>query len=144
MVRLVRAWTDRILLLADGPLGWAPAEVEGLRAVGVQIHEGRVEALDVEGRQIRGVRLEGGARLDVDVLMTRPPPEPASEIPRALGADLDPDGLPVLGHLQDTTVPGLFVAGDLGTHLASLANALATGALAGAALNAYLVERAAR
>lgn len=142
MVRLVRAWTDRIHLLTDGPSTWDRAEVDALRAAGVRVHESRLVALEVDGRRLRAVRLEGSARIEVDVLLTRPVPEPASEIPRALGAELDADGLPVLGRHQDTTVPGLFVAGDLGTHHTSLPNALATGALAGAALNAYLVERA--
>lgn len=139
MVRLVRAWTDRIHLLTDGPLAWAPADVDDLRGV-ARIHEGRVSALDVEGRQVRAVRFADGCRLEVDVVMTRPPAEPASEILRALGAEHGPDGLPVLGPMQDTTVPGLFVAGDLGRHMSSLVHALATGALAAAGLNAHLVH----
>ncbi len=131
---------DRLYLVApthgdlDTPLGrrvrtavhvellenWEPVAVEG----------------DTFARQLVVRAPDGTQRvLDVDVIFVELGLRPHSELVRGL-ADLDEQGRVVVNCGGETTVPGLFAAGDV-THLPAEQVVIAIGEGAKAALNAY-------
>ncbi len=99
---------------------WEPVAVEGdtvARQLVVRAPDGKQEALDV------------------DVIFVELGLRPHSELVRGL-ADLDEQGRVVVNCGGETSVPGLFAAGDV-THLPAEQVVIAIGEGAKAALNAY-------
>jgi thioredoxin reductase len=86
-----------------------------LRARGVAIETDRVVALEGPGQELSAVRLEGGRLVPLDALFLAPRTRPGSPLAEQLGCALDdgPFG-PVIrtDAKKETTVPGVYAAGD--------------------------------
>lgn len=132
---LLLGWTRRLTLLTNGPSRLAPEDQAWLKERAVEVVEGRVERLEgVDGR-LRTIRLEGGRRLERDVLFVRTQLRQASDLPKRLGCKLIADG-PKAGMVQTdlfgaTSVEGLYVVGDASeAGVSSVASAVSEGSVA--------------
>jgi thioredoxin reductase len=136
MVYLLKAWTDDVLLVPDGPLTADDATRAKLAANGIAVHEGVVVALEGDRDGLRNIRFADGTSVARRGLLYKPPTEPRSDLPARLGARFDELGLPVyVDPWHQTTVPGLYVAGDMGKMPPSVLGAAASGQLAGVGLS---------
>lgn len=142
MVYLLKAWTDDIVLVADGPLTLDDAARTRLARNGIQVHEGVVAALEGDDDGLRRIRFADGTSIARRALLYKPPTAPGSDLAHKLGAAFGDDGLPVyVDPTHQTTVTGLYVAGDLGKMPPSVIGAAASGQLAGAGLSNMLAFR---
>jgi 3-phenylpropionate/trans-cinnamate dioxygenase ferredoxin reductase component len=73
-----------------------------------------VESFEGDGR-VERVRLEGGRTIDCDAVVVGIGAQPRTELATAAGLDVD-NGVLVDGRLE-TSVPGIFAAGDIANHL---------------------------
>ena len=145
MVTLIRAWSDDVVLVSDGPLGWDAAARARLARLGVGVEEGVVVGLEGDADGLQRIRFADGSSLARRALLYRPPFTPRSDIPTRLGAAFGDNGLPVATDpFYQTTVPGLYVVGDLAQMAPSVLLAAASGSMAGAGLNHALAARDAR
>ena len=135
----LRAWTDRITLLTNGPSRLTDQQREQLSAGGVGLDERPIAALHGPGAELRTVEFAHGDDLSVDALLVKTVLYQRSSLALDLGATLvEPDEmLSVQAIAVDamfrTGVPGLYAAGDAATSIPpSLAAALSSGYLAGA------------
>jgi thioredoxin reductase len=135
MVYVLKAWTDDVVLVADGPLTLDAAAREKLSRNGIAVHEGAVAALEGDDDGLRRIVFADGTSIARRGLLFHAPSVPRSDLPAQLGAAFGPDGLPVVDRSYQTTVPRLYVAGDLAAQPPSLPVAVASGALAGAGLS---------
>ncbi len=144
---LFRQWSDDVTLIVHtGPLP-TPDQVRRLGARGVRIVEGIVREVDVADDRITGVCLDDDTRLDVDTVVVGPRvvahspvldalgvarvPSPRGE-EFALGYEVDPMG--------QTSVAGVWAAGNVVDAFATVPAAVASGYQTGAVLNADLIE----
>jgi len=142
---LFTQWTDRVtLFLADGPEP-TDEQWEQLAARRVGVVTGLVTALRVDDDRLTGITLAGGRTVPVEVgvvgapmranaavlagLGLAPVPHPAG-VGDAVGSD------PTTGA---TTVPGVWVAGNVGDLSAQVVTAAAGGQRVGAMANADLL-----
>ncbi|MGD8213686.1 FAD-dependent oxidoreductase [Aestuariimicrobium sp. Y1814] len=143
--RLLRQWSDRVVLLWSADSDLDPAEVARLRSRGVEVVTDPVVEVVGEGDRVEAVRTAGGGLVELDAIFT--------------AATLRPhDGFLHELVLERTEVPGFgsFVAVDaggrtshervwaVGNVVAPMANVpmvIGAGAAAGAALNGWLVEQ---
>lgn len=127
----------------DGAL--APEARAGLVARGVTV-ESRpvVEVVADDERMLRGVRLADGTEVPADVIFVSATPVPNDGLLRALGAEFTtgPDGVEwvKVDAMGRTSVPGLSAAGNVTDGRSSVPYAMSAGSMAGAALNADLVD----
>lgn len=135
MVYVLKTWSADVALIADGPLTLDEAARTKLARNGIVVHEGRVAALEGDEGGLRRIVFEDGTATARRALLFKPPTTPRSDVPTQLGAAFGPDGLPVLDRSYQTTVPGLYVAGDLGSQPPLVLGAATSGALAGAGLS---------
>lgn len=135
MVYVLKAWTSDVVMVSDGPLTLDDAARTKLARNRIGVHEGRISGLEGDTTGLTHIRFADGSRLARRGLLFHAPTEPRSSIPVQLGAALRPDGMPVLDAFMQTTVPGLFVAGDMGAFPPSVLGAAASGAMAGAGLS---------
>ncbi|MER8043659.1 NAD(P)/FAD-dependent oxidoreductase [Streptomyces sp. NPDC094032] len=81
---------------------------------GVKLRTEPYEGLDVDGEgRLRAVAFADGGRLDCRAAFLRPPTRQGSTLPEELGCSLFEDGSVEVNDFQQTTVRGVFAAGDL-------------------------------
>jgi thioredoxin reductase len=140
--QLLRDWTDDVTLFTHGELALTGEQRALLQGLGVRIEERSIERLEGSSPELTGVRLRDGAFVGVDALFTGSRTRMASPLAERLGCAFDegPFG-PVLrtDARQETTVPGVFSAGDAARVPHSAILAAAAGALAGAFAHQSLV-----
>jgi thioredoxin reductase len=136
---LLRSLSEEIVLLSAGT-EVASEDRSRLALAGVEMIDDPVERLaPTEG----GMRIEfAGKRRDLErhALFIQPDLSLASQIAPSLGAVLTEIGSVHTDETGLTAVPGLYVAGDAGAELQSVAIATASGARAAYAINAGLAN----
>ncbi|WP_420455269.1 NAD(P)/FAD-dependent oxidoreductase [Rubrivirga sp.] len=138
-VVLLRAWSDDVVLLTDGPSEVGAEGQATLDALGAETVEAPVAELVGDGDQLRAVRFADGTEVERGGLLLSPPQREASGLAAALGCETTETGH-VAATMGRTSVPGVWAAGDLTTPLQSVASAAAQGSTAGAMLNHALAH----
>jgi len=131
---LLPDWSDRVTLFTNGSLSPDPDQQAALAARGVRVETRMVTALVGDPPGLTGIRLEDGEIVALDAVFTVPRTRMASGLADALGCALDdgPFG-PVVrtDARKETSVPGVFCAGDAARTPHSATWAAADGATAG-------------
>ncbi|WP_037295401.1 NAD(P)/FAD-dependent oxidoreductase [Saccharomonospora azurea] len=142
---LFRQWTEQLtLFLHTGP-GLTGEEAERLAARGIAVVTGEVAEVETADDRLTGVRLHTGELVPLRAVAVVPRAVPRAGVLASLGlrpvpaphgvgeyVAADPTGL--------TTVPGVWVAGNVSAPAATVLVAAASGATAAGAINADLVD----
>lgn len=139
---LLRNLTADLVMLTDGPSGLTDAARARLEAFGIALDERPIARLVSHDGQLESVRFADGDELPREVLFIAPTPHPNNALGVALGCAVVTEG-PVPGQLVvdqmgQTSVPGVYAAGDLTARAPSVSLAVASGSMAGAAVNLAL------
>ena len=133
---MLRGWSRDVTLFAAVDL---PAEGRAtLAAAGVKLETAAITRMLGQDGQLAAVELADGRRVACDVLFTHPPQRQV-DVVRGLDLALDREGFVRVEPLRcETSVPGIYAAGDLTTRGQAAILAAAAGMLAAAALNTEL------
>jgi thioredoxin reductase len=141
---LFRQWTDKLTLLLHATPFPDDEAAEQLAARGIAVVTGEVAGLELVDDRLSGVRLRTGEFVPLDALAVGPAAVPRASVLAGLG--VEPTAHPAgIGEYIDadatgrTTVPGVWVAGNLADLAANVLMAAASGAAAATAINADLV-----
>lgn len=130
---LLRSWTSDVVVLTDGRYA-VPTEAQmRLARAGVPIEERRIARLSGNEGRLELVELADRSSLHLDVLFVRPPQRQVALV-QSLGLALDPGGYIQVDEHQ-TSIPGIYAAGDLITPRQSAILAAASGVHAAGTLN---------
>jgi thioredoxin reductase len=114
------------------------AAAAALAGAGIALYAAPITRLVARGDALEGVELADGTTIARDILFAHPPQRQV-ELVRALGVALDDDGYVKVEPLRpETSVPGVYAAGDLTTRGQAAILAAAAGMQAAAALNVSL------
>ena len=140
--------TDEITLVTHS---FEPdAEARSLLAgAGVTLLDGTVRAVESDGETVSGPRLEDGSVLPVRAVVVSPYASARSSLLESLGIEAvaHPSGMGEaveVDAMGQTSVPGVYAAGNVADISAQVMGAAAAGTKAGAAVNADLVMTDAR
>ena len=143
-LNLARLGCD-VVLCADGPLAASEAVSGALQAAGVRVCEDLVLGVDGEpGRYVR-LSLSPGWTLERRALFVHPAFRQRSDLPVRLGCTVMEDGAVQVSELGQTTVPGVYAAGDMcrtpamPSPAAQVVMAAAAGALAAVVIDQELL-----
>lgn len=142
---LVSEWGPTTLYLNGGPAPDTRA-LEELGARGIAIEPAPVLALRGKGRSLEQLELGDGRAVDIDALYVAPRTRMNSDIATQLGCgteDLPSGPILVADATRQTSVPGVFAAGDVTRGAHAIAWAVADGVMAGVAAHRALVFPAA-
>ncbi|GAA1690371.1 NAD(P)/FAD-dependent oxidoreductase [Glycomyces endophyticus] len=137
---LFRQWTDDLVLFTHTAPEPTAEEREQLAARGVRVVEGEIAAIEAGG-----ARMQDGRLVEREVYATATRMEARAGFLAGLGLELveHPSGagvhLPADG-FGKTAVPGVYAAGNVTDLMAQVGPAAAAGAMAGALINADLIE----
>jgi thioredoxin reductase len=131
---LLRNWTSDVAVLTDGRYD-VPTEVRmRLAGAGVRIEERRIARFSAREGHLDLIEFAGGSPLHRDVLFARPPQRQVAVV-QSLGLDLEAGGYVRVDEHRQTSIPGVYAAGDLVTPMQSAILAAASGMQAAAMLN---------
>jgi thioredoxin reductase len=137
--QLVRQWSpDVVFFTHTGRLSADDREAFEARAIGIV--DEPVAGLVVAHDQLEGIRLVDGSVVRRAALFVAPRFLPNDALLDALGCELDTNGRPVTDSTGRTSVPGLWVAGNVGNPRAQVITAAGEGSAAAIALHAELVD----
>jgi thioredoxin reductase (NADPH) len=113
----------------------APQDLARLRECGVRIAEHQPRHIHCTPGEGVHVELQNGQHLRFDVIYPALGLTHASELATTLGAQAQPDGQLVVDAHQQTTVEGLYAAGDVSVDLNQISVAAAHAAIAATAIH---------
>lgn len=132
-------------VLTNGTISLTASERAALEGRGVVVEDTAVSAVIHGGEGPNGVRLEDGRIIALDAIFTGVPTRLASPLAEQLGCAIDDTGIGPIVRVDivgQTTVPGVYAAGDAAQFNKSLAGAIASGGLAGAMAHQSLLPSA--
>jgi thioredoxin reductase (NADPH) len=143
-VLLLRGYTDDLTLLTTGRGLELPEDERALlQEAGVRLVDEPVREIAIDGDRIGVWRMQSGQELRFDTLYTALGLRGRSGLARALGAELDADGMLLVDDHQRTSVPGLWAVGDVVKGLGQISVAMGQAAVAATDINNSLERRCA-
>jgi thioredoxin reductase len=138
--QIVRQWThDLVYFTPNGILTATERTQLMARAIGVV--EGTIDRLVVdESDVLRGVGMDDGSVVPRDVLFVPPHFVPNNTLLLGLGCDVDTDGWITVTSSGQTSVAGLWAAGNVVDPRAQVITAAGAGSAAAIAINGDLVD----
>jgi thioredoxin reductase len=130
----LRGWTRDVVVFTGG--FEVPAETRTLlESAGIGLETAPVSRLVARGGHLTAVELANGTQVARDVLFSHPEQRQV-ELVRAAGVELDDDGYVRIDPMKsETSVPGIYAAGDLTTRMQSAIFAAAAGTRAATMIN---------
>ncbi len=137
--QIVRQWADDVVFFVPtGTLTAVQRSQLVSRAIGVV--EGTVKRVLVEDDHLCGVEMDDGRNVPRDALFVPPRFVPNNDLLVGLGCDINEDGWVATDTTGHSTVPGLWVAGNLANPRAQVITAAGEGSATAIAINADLVD----
>jgi thioredoxin reductase len=133
-----RSWTRDVTVFTNAAVEIVDDALAQVTSAGIRVETGAVARLAAHGDQLEAVELMDGTVVGCDVLFTHPPQRQV-DLVRTLGLSLDDDGCVKVDEMKrETSVPGIYAAGDLTTRRQGAIVAAAAGTHAAAAINMEL------
>jgi thioredoxin reductase len=139
MVTMLGNWTRELTVFTNGPATFGDDVRQQLLAQHVALEETPIAELLHHHGQLAALRLADGRHWPLPVLYAGLPWQQASTLPAALGCALTERHLLQVDEQYQTSVPGVYAAGDCCTLAHQLAQAIAAGNLAGVVLSRQLI-----
>lgn len=142
VTQLVNNLTKKLAIFTNGPSTFTTEQANKLEKHGIPVIETEIESFEHNKGKIENIVFRDGSRRQVTAVYVRASFVQHSDIPAALGCELTEQGHIKVDMLQRTSVPGVFACGDNCAMMRSVATAVATGNIAGAAANNELAGEA--
>jgi len=137
--QIVRQWSDDVVyFVPSGAVSAAERLQLVARAIGIV--EGTVKRILVEHDHLCGVEMADGRMIPRRAVFVPPRFVPSNDLLVRLGCDIDEKGWAVSDGTGRTTVPGVWIAGNVGNPRAQVITAAGEGSAAAIAINADLVD----
>jgi thioredoxin reductase len=140
MARAMTAWARDLVLCTDGPAGYTSAQRQQLDRNGIRVVETRIASLEGSRGRLRAVVFRDGATIARDALFFDTPSRSQSKLAQSLGCRFGRDGGVLCGDYEATSVPGVFVAGNIIRDVQLSIVAAAEGARAAFGINRALTR----
>jgi thioredoxin reductase len=138
--QIVRQWAKDVVLFV--PAGFlTPLQRSELVARAIGIFEGQITRILTEDDHLRGIEMDDGTTVPRDVLFVPPRFVPNNDLLIGLGCEIDETGWALKDGTGQTTVPGVWIAGNVGNPRAQVITAAGEGSATAIAINADLVDQ---
>jgi len=132
-----RGWTRDLVVFTSGAFDVPPEARDRLKAAGVRLETAPISRLVAREHRLEGVELSNGTVVPCEALFAHPPQRQV-ELVETLGLALDDGYVRVDPMKRETSVSGIYAAGDLTTRMQGAIFAASTSVQAAAALNVEL------
>jgi thioredoxin reductase len=139
MARAMTAWTSDIVLCTDGGR-MAPAARRQLQLNGIQLRTVPIAGLEGRKGQLKQIVFRNGDTLSRDALFFDTSSREQSVLSRAIGCEYDGDGGVKCGRYSETSIPGVYAAGNITRDVQLAIVAAAEGTRAAFGINRALTR----
>ncbi len=139
ITRLINNWTNDLTVFTNGEQPFTDEELAKVKKHNIKIVETPITRLEHNDGHITSI-VCGKDSYPISILYTHPPFHQHCALPEALGCELDEMGFIKTDDFKRTTVDSVYAAGDNTTFMRSLSAAIASGNMAGAAINNFMIE----
>lgn len=140
-VLMLTGWSRDLILCSDGDSNLSNEQRQQLFSWGVQIHEAKITHLEHQDGKLTGIAFTRGEVIPRRGIFVSPDFQQHSDLPTKLGCEFTNFGTVKVNENRQTSVPGVYVAGDAATApLSAIGLAATEGAIAAFAINRALIE----
>ena len=105
----------------------------------IELREGKIDRLAQENGTLTGIVLITGEVILRHGIFVQPQPQQHSDLAKQLGCNLTDNGAVQVGEDKQTSVAGVYAAGDTTTLFSSIIIVVAEGTIAGVFVNKALI-----
>ncbi|MEK4978259.1 NAD(P)/FAD-dependent oxidoreductase [Bacillus sp. FSL K6-6540] len=138
--KVIAGWSDRYTICTNGPDELTDEQRQELKDHDVSLFNSPIHRIESNEGMVRQVVLEDGAVIPCTGIFFAPKLVPGSELPAAVGCDINEGGSVVIDAFGKTSVPGIYSAGDAATEMYQAIAAASMGAMAAASINGELLN----
>lgn len=138
LASLVSNLTNNLYILTTGKADFTPDQFKKLDEHQISIIESEITELKHLNGHIQKVVFKNEESMGFDAVYAGFPLSQHSDLPAALGCELNENGYIKVNEFQKTTIDGIYACGDNSVMMRSVAASVASGNLAGAMANADL------
>lgn len=138
---LLRRFTDDVTFVTNG-VELTPVDRHRLTSFEVRVVDGTVSHLLGRPGTLDGVALIDGTTIECEAAFIAPRQQPNDGLLRSLGCEINPDaGLVATDEFGQTSVPGVWAAGNVVTPSAQVITAAGAGSASAIAINGWLLHK---
>lgn len=138
LAKSLLTWSSSLTYFTDGRKSLKPGQAEILLKRGIKIISHRITELSGSNGNLKKIILDNGERIPIDALFIVNGYSQQSALVRDLGCTLNHKNVVITNRLQQTNIPGVYVAGDASRDMHFVVVAAAEGAKAGVTINKEL------
>ncbi|WP_162056062.1 NAD(P)/FAD-dependent oxidoreductase [Pontibacter pamirensis] len=136
----MKNWSADVTLFTDGTDELQRADLELLEANEVKVEKEKIQRLEGEDGNLQHIVLQNGEKRAQQAMFFSEGTKQQSNLGEMLGCEFTSAGVIVTRRLQQSNIPGLYVAGDAARDVQMVIVAAAEGAKAGVAINMELQQ----
>lgn len=140
MVPLLYNLTPQLTLVTPTLSDFSALQLQRYAQKGITVTDTPITSVEQQAGQVQKVILQDGRVIAVAAIYYRAPFQQSSDIYQQLGVQTNEQGLIQVDPLQQTNIPGIFACGDNSNRARSVALAVSSGSMAGAAVNSQLAQ----
>lgn len=137
--KFISHWTRDLKLYTNGKSTLTEEHMEKLENNGIHVVEKEILELENKNGQIQNIVFTDGEKQSLKALYASPEVKQKSILPQELGCKFTDHGRIEVDLFQQTTVPGVYAAGDNASMGRAISVAVSAGSLAGMMLNKEMV-----
>jgi thioredoxin reductase len=142
---MIRHWSKDLVVCSNGDAGFSDEQRQHLRQLNLEVIETPIQHLETGENGLKAIIFRDGNSLEREHVFMRPPHQQRSPLASQLGCAMSEDGLYVNVNVKgETSVAGVYAAGDMTGQMQAVSQAVASGTRAGAMVNHTLVFEDAR
>jgi thioredoxin reductase len=138
--KLISQWTPHLTLFTNGPSTLSMEQTKKLQQHHIAIIEDELDHLEHTAGKLEQVIFKNGTKQAVSAIFARVAFQQHCAIPQELGCELTENGYLKIDHFNQTTVAGVYAAGDNTSPMRAVSEATAAGTKAGASINKALIQ----
>lgn len=133
----LRYFSSDVMAIVENGVSLPPETQQQLKELGYAVAQGTIATLHAENGRLASIELQDGQRIRRQVLLYSPPQQ-QTPLVQQLGLTLDGDGYVVTDETGQTSLPGVYAAGDLSSPRQQIAIAAANGVMTAIAMDTVL------
>jgi len=138
--KMITNWTKDLTLFTNGKSTLTEEQTSILLSKKINIIETPVKELTHQNGALKSIKLVNGNAIHLKAMYAKPDFEQSLSIISSLGCELKQNGFLEVDQFQKTTVAGVYACGDNTNMFRSVAFAVSSGNMAGAACNKELID----
>ncbi len=139
---LISQLTTKITIFTNGPHNFTTEQLQKINSHNIPIVEDKVSSINHTDGFMNSIVSGKGSKYLIKALYTRPGLKQHCTLPQDLGCAINEHGYIVTDEMKKTTINGIYASGDCTSQVRSVAIAVASGMMAGAAINFALCSEA--